>query len=154
MGPVVNKPPLPLWAVLSNATPLNSAQHKAFMQIQSKLALGLSVLMVAIISLLTLTPVTAPSLGSIEHADKIYHALAFAGLALPIATLRPGWLVVAVPTYAAFGGLIEIIQPFVGRDCSFADWVADLIGVGLGIVAGRILMACARPFRTRETCGQ
>lgn len=93
-------------------------------------------------------------LKTVPRYNKIYHAFAFAGLALPIATLRPGWLFVAVPTYAAFGGLIEIIQPFVGRDCSFADWVADLTGVGLGIVAGRILMACARPFRTRETCGQ
>ena len=133
---------------------LNSAQDKASMHIQSKLAIVLSVLMVATISPLTLTPVTAPSLGSVEHTDKIYHALAFAGLALPVAILRPGWLFVAVPTYAAFGGLIEIIQPFVGRDCSLADWVADLIGIGLGIGAGRILVACARPFRGVETCGQ
>lgn len=140
--------------VLSDMTPLNHAQDKAFMQIQSKLAIGLSALMIAIISLLTLTPVTAPSLDSIEHADKIYHALAFAGLALPIATLRPNWLFVAVPVYAAFGGLIEIIQPFVGRDCSLADWVADLTGIGLGSLAGRILVACARPFRSLKACGQ
>jgi hypothetical protein len=108
-------------ALGSHAPELNPVQYKAFMHIQSKLVIGLSLLMVAIIALLTLTPASAPQLGSFEHTDKTYHALAFAGLTLPMALFRPNWLFVAVPIHATFGSLIEIIQPFVGRDCSFAN---------------------------------
>ncbi len=111
------------------------------MLIQSKLALGLSLLVAAVIAVLTLTPIPAPPLGPVENSDKVYHVLAFAGLAFPVAFLRPGWMLVALPIQAAFGGLIEIIQPFVGRDCSLADWIADLIGLGLGVVIGRAAAA-------------
>lgn len=124
---------------------------------QSKLAIGLSLLMAAVISMLTLTPVSPPPLGAMPHSDKIYHTIAFAVLALPLSFFRPGWLIVAIPVYAAFGGIIEVIQPFVGRESDIADWIADLAGIGLGILAGRItalgtapVAALVRPFRSRQ----
>eukprot|EP01042_Synura_sphagnicola_P018171 gene18171-22981_t len=33
----------------------------------------------------------------------------------------------------AIGGLIEIIQGFIGRDCDVMDWVADNIGIVLAV---------------------
>ncbi|MFC0200334.1 VanZ family protein [Paracoccus rhizosphaerae] len=111
--------------------------YKGHMQARSKLTIGLSVLLVIAISILTLTPMPSPQLGSISNSDKVYHALGFAALVLPTAVLRPRWLIVVVPIYAAFGGIIEIIQPFVGRDRSAADWIADLAGIGVGCVVGR-----------------
>lgn len=105
------------------------------MPFRSKLALGLTLLLAVILAALTLSPVSAPE--PVAHSDKIYHVLAFAGLALPISVLRPGWLLVAVPAFAGFGGMIEIIQPYVGRECSFNDWLADLAGIALGVVLGR-----------------
>lgn len=105
------------------------------MSFRSKLALGLTLMLAVILAALTLSPISAP--GPIEHADKIYHVLAFAGLALPVSTLRPGWLLVAVPAFAAFGGMIEIMQPYVGRECSVNDWLADLAGISLGVIVGR-----------------
>lgn len=104
---------------------------------QEKLAAGLTLLVAAAIAVLTLMPLSSPQIGGIEQSDKIYHALAFAALAFPIALLQPRWLVLAVPFFAAFGGIIEIVQPFVGRECSLTDWLADLVGVALGVVAGR-----------------
>ena len=107
------------------------------MPTQSKLAIGLSSLIAIGIAVLTLTPASAPPLGPIAQSDKVYHVVAFAVLAFPIAFLRPSWLILTVPVYMAFGGLIEIVQPFVGRDRSLTDWVADLIGLGIGVAVGR-----------------
>lgn len=117
------------------------------MPFQSKLALGLTLLLLAVIATLTLTPISAPA--GVEHSDKIYHAVAFAGLALPISVLRPGWLPIAAPGFAAFGGLIEIIQPYVGRECSLYDWIADLAGIAFGVVCGRAASICV-PFTQRS----
>ena len=76
-------------------------------------------------------PVPAP-LGS----DKIVHFTAFAALAFPLArTGRFGLLPVFIGA-AAFGGLIEIIQPSFNRNADFKDWVADIVGVVLGIGCG------------------
>ncbi|TJZ85785.1 VanZ family protein [Paracoccus hibiscisoli] len=117
------------------------------MLLQSKLALGLTFLLAVGIAALTLTPiinVPAP----VEQSDKIYHALAFAALAFPISFFRPSWLLVAVPAFAGFGGMIEIIQPYVGRECSFYDWFADLVGIVLGVVCGRAAtVALPKAFR-------
>lgn len=116
------------------------------MRTQSKLTIGLSFLVIIAISILTLTPIQAPALGAVSHPDKVYHALAFGSLAFPVAFFRPSWLVLALPAYAAFGGVIEIIQPFVGRDCSIADWIADLTGLGLGSLVARVAAVVA-PLR-------
>ena len=106
------------------------------MLIQSKLALGLTFLLAVVIAALTLTPIiNGPE--PVEQSDKIYHALAFAALAFPISLFRPSWLLVAVPAFAGFGGLIELIQPYVGRECSLYDWFADLVGIALGVICGR-----------------
>lgn len=102
----------------------------------SQLALGLTLLLTVIITALTLTPISAAP-EPVEHSDKIYHVLGFAALAFPISFFRPSWLLIAVPTFAGFGGLIEIIQPYVGRECSLHDWFADLVGIALGVICGR-----------------
>ena len=104
----------------------------------SKLALGLTALVATAIAALTLTPVSAPS--PIEHSDKIYHVVAFAGLALPASFFQPRWLPLALlPFFVIFAGLIEIVQPFVGRTGSFFDAAADIAGTFLGVVMGRWL---------------
>jgi VanZ family protein len=36
----------------------------------------------------------------------------------------------------AFGGLIEIVQPYVGRGAEWADLVADGLGAALGVSLG------------------
>lgn len=111
---------------------------------RSILALGLSLVVAAVIAFLTLTPISAPQLQSFQEGDKIYHAIAFAGLVLPVALFRPDRLLVAIPVHAAFGGLIEIIQPFVGRERSFHDWIAGLVGIGIGIGVGLALAVILR----------
>lgn len=67
--------------------------------------------------------------------DKESHILAFYGLAsfglLAMPRMRK-WDVVLI--CLAIGGLIEVIQPFIGRSGSVMDWLADVTGVFLAVV--------------------
>ena len=71
-----------------------------------------------------------------EGSDKLVHLIAFAALAFPLArTGRFGLLPVFIGA-SAFGGAIELIQPSFNRSADFNDWVADIVGVVLGIGCG------------------
>ena len=71
-----------------------------------------------------------------EGSDKLVHLVAFAALAFPLArTGRFGLLPVFVGA-SAFGGAIELIQPSFNRSADVNDWVADVVGVILGIGLG------------------
>lgn len=115
---------------------------RRYMKYISLIALGLTVILVAVISVLTLTPIPAPQ--GLGWSDKTYHLFAFMALTIPIATLRPKWLIFAILAFAMFGGAIEIIQPFVGRSRDFADWIFDLYGVVIGGVIGLLLNSLFR----------
>jgi len=64
------------------------------------------------------------------------HLIAFAALAFPLArTGRFGLLPVFIGA-SAFGGAIELIQPSFNRSADVNDWIADIVGVILGIGLG------------------
>ena len=69
-------------------------------------------------------------------SDKLVHLIAFAALAFPLArTGRIGLLPVFISA-SAFGGVIELIQPSFNRSADAKDWIADVVGVILGIGCG------------------
>jgi VanZ family protein len=71
-----------------------------------------------------------------EGSDKVVHFIAFAALVFPLArTGRFGLLPVFIGA-AAVGGAHELIQPNFNRGADLNDWVADVIGVVLGIACG------------------
>jgi hypothetical protein len=71
-----------------------------------------------------------------EGSDKLVHLMAFAALAFPLArTGRFGLLPVFIGA-SAFGGVIELIQPRFNRGADVNDWIADVVGVALGIGLG------------------
>lgn len=72
-------------------------------------------------------------------SDKLHHMLAFAALTLPTALIRPRWAIWAVLATVAYGGMIEVIQPWVGRMRELADLRADAIGAVGVAVAGVVL---------------
>ena len=98
------------------------------------LALILTLLLASAMAVATLMPLTGGP--GIPGSDKTHHILGFAVLALPMATVRPRAMLWLAPLLACYGGLIEIVQPYVGRGRELADWLADLAGVGLGTLAG------------------
>jgi hypothetical protein len=88
------------------------------------------------IAVLTLAPMPA---GGPAGSDKVYHVLAFACLAFPLPLVRPRltlWVILGV---IAYGGIIEMIQPFFGRQAEWADLVADGVGAILGAIVARQL---------------
>lgn len=82
------------------------------------------------------------TLPPIEHGDRWAHWLAFMVLALVLqwdsnrVGLKngPRWLVVALLPML-YGGLIEVLQErfFYPRTGDWMDWIADVLGVVLGI---------------------
>src|SRR6056297_1808075 len=82
------------------------------------------------IAALTLTLASDPQ--GIPGLDKIAHLLAFAALAAPMGFCYPRhWRAVALGVLA-YGGLIEIVQPVMGRSAEWADFLADGLGALLG----------------------
>jgi VanZ family protein len=77
--------------------------------------------------------------------DKINHFLAFAAIVFPIAMVKPRWLIAASLLAIAYGGAIEVIQPYFGDTRSVFDWLADILGVlaggGAGLVLGRTILS-------------
>jgi hypothetical protein len=66
--------------------------------------------------------------------DKLVHASLFAALALT--GLWAGVSrVVLVPVLVLYGAGSEVIQGLIGRDAAVGDWVADVAGVLLGLLA-------------------
>ena len=97
-------------------------------------ALTLTGVLSVIIFVFALTPLPVPP--ELPGTDKQYHLLAFAVLTLPCAVFYPRALVWMLPLIVAQAGLIEIVQPFVNRVREWADFVAGLKGIVLGLGLG------------------
>ena len=73
--------------------------------------------------------------GNLQGQVKTHHFLAFFALALPISFARPRLALWITLGAIAYGGAIELIQPYVGRDKDIYDLLAD----GAGAVSGAAL---------------
>jgi len=82
--------------------------------------------------------------------DKIYHFLAFAALCAPVALLYRRALFWLAPTAIAFGGLIELIQPYVNRTGDWLDFAADVAGVFAILIAVALFEITKRIGRNRQ----
>jgi VanZ family protein len=99
------------------------------------LDISLTLAMTLTLTVAMLWPLEAPPPAP-EGSDKLVHIIALAALAFPLArTGRYGLLPVFIGA-SAFGGAIELIQPSFNRRADVNDWIADIIGVILGIGLG------------------
>jgi len=97
------------------------------------LDIPLTLVVTTVLTVAMLWPIKQPPPAP-DGSDKVVHLIAFASLAFPLArTGRIGLLPVFICA-SAFGGAIELIQPSFGRSADMQDWIADIAGVGLGIV--------------------
>ena len=97
------------------------------------LDIPLTLIVTAVLTVAMLWPINQPPPGP-DGSDKIVHLIAFAALAFPMARTGRFGLIPVFVGASAFGGLIELIQPSFGRSADMQDWIADIVGVGLGIV--------------------
>ena len=101
------------------------------------LDIPLTLIVTAILTIAMLWPLDQPPPAP-DGSDKLVHIVAFAALSFPLSrTGRFGLLLVFVGA-SVFGGMIEIIQPSFNRSAGVNDWIADIVGVVLGIICGLI----------------
>jgi len=77
--------------------------------------------------------------------DKLQHFVAFGTFVLPVSLLLPAraWLIFIIAVI--YGGLIEIIQPYVNRYGELGDFWANAGGALIGVVISRVILARLKP---------
>jgi hypothetical protein len=106
-------------------------------QFRAIVALGATVIIGLIIAALTLVPLALPAT-SLSGSDKVYHCIAFTAFTFPCAFLYRRAIRWVAPFALIFGILIELIQPYVGRNGELADFYADALGATLGVALGLV----------------
>lgn len=109
---------------------------------------AISFSLVVIVTALTLTP--TQNLPPAPGSDKLHHFIGFAALALPAAFARPRWVLWIIALVTAYGALIEIIQPHVGRHGEIMDAVANAAGACFGGVLGAVLRGLLVPVADQD----
>lgn len=102
---------------------------------QTQIGIIVTISLAVAITVLALIPV---SLDGDLIQSRLQHALAFAALAFPLTFVRPVLFAPVVSAVIIYGGAIEIIQPFLGRDASWMDFLVNIIGAASGGVLGAL----------------
>ena len=97
----------------------------------------LTLVFAIVIAVSTLTPL--PTKIDVPGSDKWHHVVAFAALVFPLAYCNKRYAMVIAIAALGYGGFIEIVQPYVNRYGEFNNFVADGIGVCIGIAMARLL---------------
>lgn len=109
------------------------------------LDIPLTLIVTTVLTVAMLWPINQPPPAP-DGSDKVVHLIAFAALAFPLARTGRFGLIPVFVGASAFGGIIELIQPYVGRSAEMQDWIADIVGVALGIILAQLY----RRFRKRH----
>ena len=117
------------------------APHGYTLEMRKYLDIPITAVVTTALTIAMLWPLEAPPPAP-EGSDKLVHLVAFMALAFPLArTGRLGLLPVFIGA-SAFGAIIELVQPSFNRSAELSDWVADtlgvLIGIGLGLAYRRV----------------
>ncbi len=104
-------------------------------QIQ-KYWLNITLILLASIATLSLWP--AAYLPVVPGTDKTHHFIAYAALMLPTALKQPKYYLAIIAGFVAFGGAIELIQPYVNRSGEWLDVAANTIGLTCGWLIAKV----------------
>jgi len=97
----------------------------------------LTFFLLILIAFLSLYPL--PKLPELTGTDKTHHLVAYFFLALPSGLKKPKKWALNICFFIIFGGVVEVIQPFVNRYGELLDFLANTIGVIFGFIAGLTL---------------
>ena len=101
----------------------------------------LTFIFLVIITFLSLWPLD--ELPSIPGTDKTHHVIAYALLMLPTALRKPDYWKYYGMFFVFYGGIIELLQPYVNRYGEWNDMVANAAGVICGIMIAELINAIA-----------
>ena len=96
-----------------------------------------TIFLLLVIAFLSLYPL--PKLPEFPGTDKTHHLVAYFLLALPSGLKKPNKWVLFIFLFIIFGGVIEMIQPYVNRYGEWLDFFSNTIGVISGFFVGVIL---------------
>lgn len=93
------------------------------------------------------THLPSQSMPGFGFSDKLLHFLAYFALGfsalvsweLSVGVLRPSHYLAVWVTGAIYGAVDEITQTPFGRTCDWTDWLADLAGLLVGVIAFHVL---------------
>jgi hypothetical protein len=74
---------------------------------------------------------------ALPGVDKLVHAALFAALALTGRWAGIGRTVLT-PVLVLYAAVSEVLQGMIGRDAAVGDWVADVVGLLLGILVWQL----------------
>ncbi len=89
-----------------------------------------TIFLLLVITLLSLYPL--PELPEFSGTDKTHHLVAYFILALPAGLRKPQKWALFIFLFILYGGVIEMIQPYVNRYGEWLDIFANTIGVLIG----------------------
>ena len=96
-----------------------------------------TIFLLLVIAFLSLYPL--PKLPEFPGTDKTHHLVAYFFLALPSGLKKPNKWVLYICLFIIFGGVIEMIQPYVNRYGEWLDFFTNTIGVIFGFFVGLTL---------------
>ena len=98
--------------------------------------ISITLFILTIITILSLWPLD--NLPPVPGTDKTHHFIAYGVLMFPTALRKPKyWLLISL-FFIAFSGAIELVQPYVNRYGEFEDLLANITGLGCGLLIARI----------------
>jgi len=65
----------------------------------------------------------------ISFHDKIFHLIAYFSLSLPVFISNSKSIKMIVVFIIFYGGLLEVIQPYINRSCDIYDFIANVLGL-------------------------
>lgn len=89
------------------------------------------------ITLLSLSPLK--ELPAVPGSDKTHHLIAYALLMLPVALRKPDYWILYGLFFLAYGGMIELLQPYVNRYGESMDMLANAAGVVCGLIIAELI---------------
>ncbi|MCF6345014.1 MAG: hypothetical protein L3J00_00935 [Thiomicrorhabdus sp.] len=94
----------------------------------------LTLFILFVISFLSLLPLG--ELPEVAGSDKLHHFVAYAGLFFFVALRKPKFWWVLMLVFIAWGGAIELIQPYMNRYAEWLDFLVNALGVLFGALVG------------------
>ena len=99
-------------------------------------AARLTVFIALAIGYLSLSPMQ--TLPPAPGGDKLHHFIAYAILCFPLSFRDAAAARAVLPLAMAYGGLIEILQPYVNRHGEWGDFAANVMGCLIGFALARL----------------
>ncbi|MGL1933277.1 MAG: VanZ family protein [Desulfotalea sp.] len=99
--------------------------------------IAFTLLILSAITILSLWPID--KLPAVPGTDKTHHLIAYTFLMLPVALRKPDKWILYGLIFIAYGGAIELLQPYVNRYGEWMDMIANTAGLVCAYFIARLV---------------